>query len=82
MNIRIRYEPTCTWELDGGSFWCTHDEIEVVDYTYTSMSWDGPVEHESQGYACVECGEPLEGSPDADRAEMLAEAQLMEMLGK
>lgn len=31
---------------------------------------------------CADCGEPLEGDPEADRADYEAECQLMELLDK
>lgn len=82
LHIDVRDVPNCTWALDGDAFYCTHDETEIVDYTVDYMTFDGPDQYEVQGYACAECGESLDGSPAEDRAEALAESQLMEMLGK
>lgn len=70
MNISVRYEPTCTWELDGDSFYCTHDITEVVDFTELYMTIDGAEERTGIGYECVECGEPVEGSPEEAREEV------------
>jgi hypothetical protein len=67
MKIPVRYEPNCTWVLEDGVFCCTHDEVEVVEYTNMYMTNDGPEEYTSEGYECVECGEQLEGTPAEDR---------------
>ena len=32
LHIDVRDVPNCTWELEDTSFYCTHDEFEVVDY--------------------------------------------------
>lgn len=70
------------WVLEGDTFFCTHDEIEVVDTSYMIMAYDGPEEVEGQGYACAECGESLEGSPAEDRADYLAELEVDRMRDK
>jgi hypothetical protein len=80
--INVRVVPNCTWSLNGDSFFCTHDEVEVVGYVQDFMGIDGHYQTESEGYACVECGEPVDGSPELDHAESVAEMELMERLGK
>lgn len=82
MKIPIIEHTTCTWELDGDTFFCTHDERVILDYTEDHMGLMGHYQTESQGYACAECFEPLEGNPEEDRAEALAESQLMDLLDK
>lgn len=82
MNIKITHYPSCTWELDEDTFFCGHDEVEVVEYVEDHMGFNGPYQTESEGYACAECGESLEGSPVEDRADATAEMQLMEILQK
>lgn len=72
MKIPVRLEPSCTWELEGDTFYCTHDETEIVEYTVDYMTFDGPDQYEVEGYECAECGEQLEGSPAEDRADYLA----------
>lgn len=74
--------PSCTWSLDGETFFCTHDEVEVTEYTEDHLGANGHYQTNHLGYACAECGEPLDGDPIADRNDYLAESQLMEMLGK
>lgn len=69
MNIRVTEIPNCTWILEGDSFWCTHSEKEVVLDTIHYMTYDGPDEYDVEGYACAECGVPLEGFPMLDRAD-------------
>ncbi len=66
MKIDIYDQPNCTWELDGDSFYCTHDEKEVVEYTNDHMGFNGHYQTEDEGYACAECGESLDGSPAED----------------
>lgn len=82
LHIDVRDYPNCTWVLDDNGFICTHDQEEIVEYVEDHMGIDGPYQTESLGYACAECGEPLGGSPEEDRQDAEAEAQLMELLGK
>ena len=65
MKINVIEKPS-VWELDGDSFFCNHIERIVVESEGMTMGFDGPVEHKSHGYECVECGEVLEGSPEED----------------
>lgn len=69
VHIDVRDIPSCLWELDGDTFYCTHDEIEVVEYTQDHLGVSGHYQTESDGYACAECGEPLEGSPAEDKLD-------------
>lgn len=82
IHIKVNYIPTSTWELDGNEFHCAHDDIEIVDYVEDHLGIDGHYQTESQGYACADCGEPIEGDPEEDRQDMIAEMQLMELLNK
>lgn len=70
MKINIYEVPSCTWVLDGDTFFCTHDEVEIEQYETPYMTVDGVDFYDSEGYVCAECGEPVEGDPAADRAEM------------
>ena len=79
LHIDVRDVPSCTWQLDGGSFFCTHDEREIVEYVEDHMGFQGHYQTESTGYACAECEEPLEGSPAEDRYEAMIDAQIDEM---
>lgn len=85
IHIPINVIATSTYELIDNEFYCTHDEREIDTY-YEYPSYFSAVEVEKQGYFCVSCGEPLDGDPVAEReeylAEMRAEEQLMEILGK
>lgn len=82
-HIKVKYIPSCTWELDGETFFCLHDEdIDIVDYVENHLGISGHYQTESKGYACADCGEPLDGDPEADRADYEAEMQLMELLDK
>ena len=82
-HIKIEYIPSCTWEFEGGMFFCLHDEdMEIVDYVEDHLGISGHYQTESKGYVCADCGEQLEGDPEADRADYEAECQLMELLDK
>ena len=61
---------------------CPHEELVIDDWTTVRPSPDGPIEESGKGYYCVACGEPIEGNPEEDRKESIAEANLMELLGK
>ena len=76
MKINVYFYPSCTWELEDDTFFCTHDEVETVEYTTDHMGFDGHYQTEEEGYACAECGEPLEGSPAEDRADYLASIEV------
>lgn len=80
VHIDVRDIPNCTWELDGDSFFCTHDEIEIVDYTEDHLGFQGHYQTEHKGYACAECEEPISGSPEEDYADYLAEKNLIEAI--
>lgn len=75
MQIPVYFTPSCTWELEGDTFYCTHDEFEVVEYTVDYMTFDGTDQYEVEGYECAECHEQLEGSPAEDKADYLASIQ-------
>lgn len=72
MKIRVIEIPNCTWELEGDTFYCTHDEtpnIEdgVEDY-YDPGDYYGHGQREFKVYVCADpdCEEVLEGSPEED----------------
>lgn len=81
-HISIYNHPNCTWVMEDDIFVCTHDIEEIVEYVEDHLGINGPYQTEYMGYACAECGEPLEGSPEQDREELMAEQRLMELLGK
>ena len=56
--------------------------MEIVDYVEDHLGINGHYQTEGKGYVCVDCGEQLEGDPEADRADYEAECQLMELLDK
>jgi len=66
--IKVEEIVTCTWRLDGDTFFCTHDEVNVEEFTNDHMGFEGHYQTESLGYVCAECDEVLEGSPEEDRA--------------
>lgn len=78
MRINVYEYPNSTWELDGDSFFCTHDEVEVLDYVTDHLGFQGHYQREHLGYFCAECEEPLEGSPEEDAYESMIDAQIAE----
>lgn len=82
LHVDVRDYPNCTWVLEDDRFICQHDQEEIVEYVEDHMGMNGPYQTEYLGYACAECGEGLEGDPEEDRQDAIAEAQLMELLGK
>lgn len=68
MKIKVYEIPNCIWELEGNSFYCTHDEREIESFTADHMGFDGHYQTEEDGYVCADpdCGEVLEGSPAED----------------
>lgn len=71
MKIYVYAYPSCTWELDGDTFYCTHDEFEVEEFIQNHMGFNGHYQTESLGYVCSDpdCGEVLEGSPEEDMVD-------------
>lgn len=66
-KIHVKDIPNCTWELEGDSFFCTHDEIEIETFEVDTMRNGEHDTYETEGYVCAECGEDLEGNPAEDR---------------
>lgn len=69
MKIKVYVYPSCTWELEGDTFFCTHDEVEVESLTTDHMGFQGHYQTEQDAYVCAECGEVLEGSPEEDAVD-------------
>jgi len=80
-KINVREIPNCTWILEGDSFYCTHDEVEIVTYYDDCIDIVTGDYYETmhEGYACAECGAPLDGTLEDDQ-DYIAEEQLMEVL--
>lgn len=73
------------WEcpLTGASDSCEHpngSEIEVA--TSDHLGFGGHYQTEHEIYVCVDCGTQTDGDPAEDRAEAIADMQIMEALGK
>lgn len=75
VKINVREITTCTWELEGDTFYCTHDEMYVEDFVEDHIGFQGHYQTESLGYVCADpdCREVLEGSPEEDRADAQAD---------
>ena len=74
-QIDVQQVVTCTWELEGDSFYCTHDEFEVVEYVEDHLGFQGHYQTEHEGYQCADpdCEEPVEGNPAEDAIDEDAE---------
>lgn len=59
MKINVREEHT-TWKLDGDTFFCEHEEVELVDFVQDHMGFDGHYQTEHQMYVCSDCDEEVE----------------------
>lgn len=73
------------WEcpVTGSSDSCEHpngSEIETVEVDDSHPDRNDGYSYEI--YVCVDCQETMDGSPAEDRAEAIAEQQIMEALGK
>lgn len=68
MKIKVVEIPNCTWGLEGDAFFCTHDELEVVDCVEDHLGFNGHYQTEHKGYQCVDpdCEELVDGSPEED----------------
>lgn len=82
--IVLRIIETATWILnEDWAFVCTHDcgsHVETVEVpTMRNGEYDT---YEQRIYVCDDCDADVDGNPDLDRAEMLAEMQADEARGK
>lgn len=75
MKIKVYITPSCTWELEDETFYCTHDEFEIETFTQDHMGFQGHYQTEELGYVCADpdCGEVLEGVPEEDMIDEDAE---------
>lgn len=80
LHIDVRDVPNCTWELEGDTFFCAHDETEIEDGVEDHMGFEGHYQTEYTYYICADpdCEEPLEGSPAEDAYERMVDAQIDE----
>lgn len=86
MKIAIKETETATWQLnEDNEFECTHDAGSTVETVEVDTMRNGEHDtYEQRIYVCVDpdCEAELDGSPDEDRADALADMQIMEALGK
>ena len=68
MKINVYDTPSCMWLLEDDTFYCTHDERKIEEFTQDHMGFDGYYQTESLGYICADpdCDSVLEGSPEED----------------
>lgn len=73
------------WEcpVTGTSDSCEHENgTEIEEVVEDHMGFSGHYQTEHEIYVCVDCGEQVDGDPAEDRAEAIADMQIMEALGK
>lgn len=60
-----------------------HENYEIEEIEHMSPNPDSSYYWTERIYVCADCGEMIEdANPDEDRAEAIADAQIMEALGK
>lgn len=85
MQIIVKQPYQSSWILnEDGEFECAHDDSRVETFEVDTMRNGEHDTYEQQGYVCADpdCEAELDGDPAADRADALADAQIMEALGK
>lgn len=82
--IDIKYVDAATYILNEDSeFECLHDEGTHVETVEVDTMRNGEHDtYEVRIYVCDTCDAEVDGDPDADRADALADMQIMEALGK
>lgn len=83
INVKQPYQSS--WILnEDGEFECAHDDSRVETFEVDTMRNGEHDTYEQRGYVCADydCEAELDGNPDEDRAEALADMQIMEALGK
>lgn len=73
------------WEcpVTGTSDSCEHENgSEVESVTEDHLGINGHYQTEHEIYVCVDCGTETDGCPAEDRAEAIADMQIMEALGQ
>ena len=63
MKINVR-EENSTWKLDGDTFFCEHEEVEVVDCVQDHMGFDGHYQTEYKINVCCDCGSEVDDCYD------------------
>ena len=85
-KIYITEIETCTWDYSEGAGQCQHDGGYRVEAVEVDTMRNGEHDtYEVNVAICIDpdCDEELEDvNPDEDRAEALADMQIMEALGK
>jgi hypothetical protein len=82
--IDIKYVDAATYILnEDNEFECLHDEGTHVETVEVDTMRNGEHDtYEVRIYVCDTCDAEVDGDPDADRADALADMQIMEALGK
>ena len=74
------------WECDnpecGASDTHEHDDVQSVTVECDTMRNGEHDTYETEIYECQTCGIQVEGDPAEDRADAIADSQIMEALGK
>lgn len=85
MQITVKQPEQSSWILnEDGDFECAHDDSRVETFEVDTMRNGEHDTYEVRGYVCADydCEAELDGDPDTDRAEYLAEKQIDYMRGK
>lgn len=85
MKITVNQPGQSSWKLnEDGEFECAHDDSRVETFEVDTMRNGEHDTYEVRGYVCADydCEAELDGDPDEDRAEHLADMQIMEARGK
>lgn len=83
-TIHVTAIDTATlWLNEDNEFECLHDEGTHVETVEVDTMRNGEHDtYEVRIYVCDTCDAEVDGDPDADRADALADMQIMEALGK
>lgn len=72
----------CQNEACGASDTHGHDDIQIVDVEQDTMRNGEHDTYTTQIYECQTCGIQTDGDPAEDRADAIADLQIMQALGK
>lgn len=78
MNVKVKVDNQ-VFILDEDFNWrCAHENVEIDSTEHISSNPDSNYYWTEEFYVCADCEEELEGDPAQDRAEYLADMELME----
>lgn len=78
-----RYAGIVECDQTGESDMCEHNgEKEIETATTDHLGFNGHYQTEHEFYICDICGMEIDGDPEEDRADSIADTQTMQALGK